>query len=80
MCRKMDSSAHCTVTKLHTLSFTVYLNGRPISAIQSPENKHFKDVNVLGMHFMNAFRCKLVVDFPVRSAKVEMRSLGELYN
>ena len=52
--------------------YSVYINGRPVSVLESPENKHFKDINVLGMDFMNTFGGKLTVDFCEFTAKVEL--------
>ena len=50
--------------------FTVHINGKPILVLQSPEDKHFKDINLLGTDYMKTFRCILAVDFEKETAKL----------
>ena len=53
-------------------AFSIHINGRPVLALQSPEDKHFKDINVLGTNFMKTFGCVLTADFDKETAMLLM--------
>ena len=51
--------------------FTVHINGKPILVLQSPEDKHFKDINLLGTDYMKTYLCMLAVDFEKETATLK---------
>ena len=38
----------------------------------SPEDKHFRDMNILGTDFMKTFKCVLNIDFDAERVKLEL--------
>ena len=71
ICDEVLQSFGKTVSNPHN-PFSVHINGKPILALQSPENMHFKDINILGTDFMKTFKCVLTVDFDKETAKLQM--------
>jgi hypothetical protein len=52
--------------------FSVRINNKPITALISPEDKHFKDMNILGTDFMKTFKCVLNINFDTEKVKLEL--------
>ena len=51
-------------------SVSLHINGKLLSVLQSPENSHFEDVNVLGTDYMKMLNCVLHVDFGEETVKL----------
>lgn len=62
LCDEVLQSFGKTVSNPHN-PFSVHVNGMPVLVLLSPENRHFKDINILGTDFMKTFKCVLKVDF-----------------
>ena len=71
ICDEVLQSFGRTVSNPHN-SFSVRINGRAILVLQSPENGHFKDINLLGTDFMKTYKCILTVDFERETARLQM--------
>ena len=69
ICDEVLQSFGKTLSNPHN-PFSVHINGRPISVLQSPEDKHFKDINILGTDYMKTFKCVLNVDFDAETARL----------
>jgi hypothetical protein len=67
VCDEVLQSFNKIVSNPHN-PFRVHINGMPILVLQSPEDKHFKDINILGTDFMKTFGCVLTVDFDQEKA------------
>ena len=46
------------------------LGGHPHLVTKSPDTSHFREVNIMGIDFMNAFNITLWWDFPKRRGKL----------
>lgn len=73
ICDEVLQSFGKTVSNPHN-PFSVNINGLPILVLQSPEDKHFKDINILGTDFMKTFGCVLNVDFGAETAALTFSS------
>ena len=71
ICDEVLQSFGKTVSNPHN-PFSVHVNKRPVLVLQSPENGHFKDINILGTDFMKTFKCVLNVDFDKETASLQM--------
>ncbi len=69
MCDEAIQSFNRTVSNPHN-PFSVHINGHPVLVLQSPEDRHFKDINILGTDYMKTFKCVLNVDFGADTAKL----------
>ncbi len=69
ICNEAIQSFQRTVSNPHN-PFSVHINGHPVLVLQSPEDRHFKDVNILGTNFMKTFKCVLNVDFGTDTARL----------
>lgn len=62
MCEEALKSLHALpVDPVSTVR--VHINGHAVLVHQSPKDKHFNDINVLGTDFMKTYNCILNVDF-----------------
>lgn len=69
ICDEVIQSFNRTVSNPHN-PFSVRINGNPVLVLQSPEDRHFKDINILGTDYMKTFKCILNVDFDAETAKL----------
>ena len=69
VCNEVLQSFNKTVSNPHN-PFRLDINGMPLLVLQSPEDKHFKDINILGTDFMKTFGCVLTVDFDKEKASL----------